>query len=134
MSTSNRVQQALDRVEDRTHATANGTAQVDAAVLAEEVKRLTAEVDELRLVIAAEHGLKRGALSGWRFESDDDERGEWIRNDRAAKVWWSDGQWVWGVSIGPGAYRGPKQTTKNQTARGAMLAADRALVAARETA
>jgi len=45
MSTSDRVQQALVRVEDRAHATANGTAQVDAAVLAEQVKRLRDERD-----------------------------------------------------------------------------------------
>ena len=53
MSTSDRVQRALDRVEDRTHQTANGTAQVDAAVLAEEVKRLRHERADVRAALTA---------------------------------------------------------------------------------
>jgi hypothetical protein len=58
MTTSDRVQQALDRVEDRTHATANGTAQVDAAVLAEEVKRLRDAFKDGRLLHLNPHAMQ----------------------------------------------------------------------------
>ena len=131
--TTEHVELALRRVEDGWHMATDGAAQVDAAVLAEEVWRLTAERDtaredaeELRLTLLAEQGNAEGAPEGWTY-------------DRRYRAWRKAGgfqtrrigaSWAWQISKPVGSsHRG-----RAPTARAAMQAAALALFESRRSA
>ena len=140
MNTHECVELALRRVEDGWHMAADGAAQVDAAVLAEEVWRLTAERDaalkdaeELRLTLLAEQGDAGGALStDWSF----DARGWWDAEGCgfASKIYRADtfDGWEWVLKLffeSRTPIRG-----RETTARSAMIAVNERLLGKRRAA
>lgn len=102
--------------------------------LVEEVRRLTADLADARLALAAERGEPEGAPSkGW--EPPTKQRISWRRDNGTvfADVWREEGGgWTWEVwPCGVGATR-PATGGRAQTARAAMIACDAVWAAAKD--